>query len=57
MKRRTLIHTVLAVTLGIATGITASAAFASNGVGGLVKNPISFLLVRDTGAVEVQLLS
>ena len=39
MNRRTLIYTGIAAALGLATAVTASTAFAGNGVGGLVKNP------------------
>jgi hypothetical protein len=39
MTRQTLVYAGLAAALGIATALTASTAFAGNGVGGLVKTP------------------
>ena len=39
MTRQTLVYAGLAAALGVATALTASTAFAGNGVGGLVKNP------------------
>jgi hypothetical protein len=39
MNRQSLIYTGIAAALGLATALTASTAFAGNGVGGLVNPP------------------